>query len=65
MARVQLGDVAFWLGIGMLAGGLFWRVSQRRAGRPAAPRSVAAVPMAFMLGGVVLAIAGLVLTGAL
>ena len=62
---MQLGDVAFWRGIGILAGGLFWRVSQRRAGGPATPRSVAAVPMAFMLGVVVLAIAGLVLTGAL
>ena len=65
MVRVHLGDVVFWLGIGMLAAGLFWRVSLRRAGGPSAPRAVAAVPMALMLSGVVLAIAGLVLTGAL
>ena len=62
---MQLGDVVFWLGIGILAGGLLWRVSLRRASGPAAPRSVAAVPMALMLSGVVLVIAGLVLTGAL
>lgn len=59
-----LGDAVFWLGIGMLAGGLFWRAKLRRV-VPAGFRRGGGAPMALMLGGVVIAIAGLYLTGSL
>ena len=59
-----LGDVVFWLGIGMLAGGLLWRMRLRRADY-SLPRSSFPGPFPLMLSGVVLAIAGLYLIGAL
>lgn len=59
-----LGDVVFWLGIGMLAGGLLWRIRLRRADL-APPCSAFPGPYPLMLAGVVLAIAGLYLIGAL
>lgn len=59
-----IGDVVFWVGIGMLACGLFWRVRLRRT-LPAGVRAPLGVPGVLMLGGVILAIAGLYLTGAL
>ena len=59
-----LGDLVFWLGIVMLAGGLYWRIRLRRVGLPA-PRSSLAGPAALMLGGVALAIFGLLRIGAL
>ena len=59
-----LGDVVFWLGIVMLASGLYWRIRLRRGGFPP-PRSSLAGPAALMLGGVALAIFGLLRIGAL
>ena len=58
-----LGDVVFWVGIGMLAGGLFWRISLRRR-LPEGVRAPMTAPAALMVGGIVLALAGLYLTGA-
>ncbi len=58
-----LGDVVFWLGIGMLAGGLYWRVRLRRS-LPAGVRAPMGGPAVLMLGGVVTALAGLYLVGA-
>ena len=60
-----LGDVMFWLGIGMLAGGLLWRTRRRGAEPSVASRRLSHVPSLLMLVGVVLAIAGLALIGAL
>ena len=59
-----LGDVVFWAGIGMLAGGLYWRISLRRK-LPEGVRAPMAAPAALMVGGIVLALAGLYLIGAL
>ena len=60
-----LGDVVFWVGIVLLAGGLSWRVRNRRDGESAGRRLAGRAPYLLMLAGVVLAIAGLVQTGAL
>ncbi|MDE2900029.1 MAG: hypothetical protein OXN15_03260 [Chloroflexota bacterium] len=59
-----LSDVVFWLGIGMLAGGLYWRVRLRRS-LPAGVRTPKGGPAVLMLGGVVLALAGLYLVNAI
>ena len=59
-----LGDVMFWLGIGMLAGGLLWRMRRRGAEPSVASRRLSHAPSLLMLVGVVLAIAGLALIGA-
>ena len=58
----MLADVVFWAGIGMLAGGLYWRVKLRRS-MPEGVRAPMGGPAALMAGGVVLALAGLYLTG--
>lgn len=59
-----LGDAVFWLGIGMVAGGLYWRVQTRRS-LPAGVRAPTGVPAALIVGGVVMALAGLYLVGAI
>ena len=58
----MLAGVVFWAGIGMLAGGLYWRIRLRRS-MPEGVRAPMAAPAALMVGGVVLALAGLYLTG--
>ena len=58
----MLASVVFWAGIGMLAGGLYWRIRLRRS-MPEGVRAPMAAPAALMVGGVVLALAGLYLTG--
>ena len=60
-----VGDVVFWVGIVMLAGGLFWRLRNRRDDGAAGRGSGVRAPYLLMLAGVVLAIVGLVLVGAL
>ncbi|MCY4623727.1 MAG: hypothetical protein OXC99_01785 [Chloroflexi bacterium] len=60
-----LGDVVFWVGIVLLAGGLLWRVRLRRDDEAVGGRLAGRAPYLLMLAGVVLAIAGLVLTGTL
>ena len=58
----MLAGVVFWAGIGMLAGGLYWRIRLRRS-MPEGVRAPMTAPAALMVGGIVLALAGLYLTG--
>ncbi len=60
-----VGDVVFWVGIVMLAGGLFWRLRNRRDDGAAGRRLNWRAPYLLMLAGIVLAIVGLALVGAL
>ena len=60
-----VGDVVFWVGIVMLAGGLFWRLRNRRDDGSAGRRFDGRAPYLLMLAGIVLAIVGLALVGAL
>lgn len=60
-----IGDVVFWAGIVLLAGGLFWRIRLRRDDGAVPARLGGRGPYLIMLAGVALAIAGLVMVGAL